>query len=175
MSRMYQYGLLLAAVFLANLVVAQSKSVTKSPTASNGHRIEVKIKNFNDSICYLAYRLGDKTYIIDTVKATPDSRYIFEGKEERDPGVYLVLLPPKNRYFEFLLDRGAQKFSMETDTLDFVNNMKLKGTEENTLFFDYLKFLGERRKEAEPLQKELSSAKPEKAKEIKEIMIKRKL
>ena len=63
----------------------------------------------------------------------------FSGKEPLEGGIYLIILPNKT-YFEMLIN-DEQRFTLETDTLDYVGHLKVTGSLENQLFNDHQKFL----------------------------------
>ena len=73
-------------------------------------------------------------------------------------GVYMIVLPPDNKYFQLLINEDDQWLSMETKMESLENNMKVEGSEDNQLFYDYLNFLGSKRAEAEELKKKLTEA-----------------
>lgn len=112
------------------------------------YSLKFKIKGVTKDTCFLINYFGDKQYIQDTAIAKPDGSIHFEGDKELKGGIYLVLLPSK-KYFEFII---AEKpvFSMESDTADLVKNMKVKGSQENQLFYEYLNFISVKQKEVEP-------------------------
>jgi len=118
--------------------------------ADQGYKIKIKVNGLKDTTLLLANHFADKQYVIDTVKADAKGNVLFEGKESLKPGIYLAVLPSK-RYFEFLIT-GEQNFSLETDSGNFVNAMKVKGSNENSLFYEYLKFIEERGKKIEKLR-----------------------
>jgi peroxiredoxin len=107
--------------------------------ADQGYKIKVKINGLKDTTVLLGNHFADKQYVIDTVRCDSKGNLVFEGKEKLKPGIYLTVLPSK-RYFEFLIT-SEQEFSLETDTGNFVYSMKVKGSNENQLFYDYLKFI----------------------------------
>jgi thiol-disulfide isomerase/thioredoxin len=55
-------------------------------------------------------------------------------------GIYLIVMPSKT-YFEILVNKTGQRFTVETDTLDFIGKMKVKGSPDNELFSEYQKFI----------------------------------
>ncbi|RMG65806.1 MAG: DUF5106 domain-containing protein [Bacteroidetes bacterium] len=118
--------------------------------AQKGYDIQVEIDGFEAKEAYLAYYLGDKQYIKDTT-AVEDGRFTFKGDEPLEGGIYLVVMPPDNRYFEIIVNTD-QHFSLRTDTADLVAHMKIKGSEENSVFYDDLIFLAEKRRESQQLQ-----------------------
>ncbi|MEL6133552.1 MAG: redoxin domain-containing protein [Bacteroidota bacterium] len=120
------------------------------------HRIEVAVKNYTGEIACMAYYYGDKQYITDTVPITKGA-FVFEADTALPGGMYLIFFPPQNDYFEVLVDQD-QEFTLETDTLDFVANMKVKGSEENDLFYQDLRYLASKRKESQRLQQQVKAA-----------------
>ena len=107
--------------------------------AQDAYQISIKINGYKEKACYLANYYGNQKYIHDTCKLSKVGEPIlFHGKEKLHQGIYLVVLPSM-KYFEIIVGEN-QKFEIETDTVDFVNHMKVKGSEDNTLFLDYLKY-----------------------------------
>ncbi|MFN5372113.1 MAG: thioredoxin-like domain-containing protein [Bacteroidia bacterium] len=135
---------------------------------AGGYEIKVNVKGLSDSTCQLAYYFGDKQYIKDSAKADAKGNLIFKGQEDLPGGIYMVVLPGK-KYFEMIVDK-EQRFSLESDAADLVVNMKVKGSKDNEIFYDYLRWISIRGKQAEELKKELDANKsnPSKSKEIKD-------
>src|SRR5688572_9918658 len=127
-----------------------------------GYNVKVKINGLRDSLVYLANYYGDKQYLKDSSKADMSGNIIFKGSESLPGGIYMIVLPGK-KYFEVIIDKD-QHFSVETDTNEYVKNMKVKDSDENTLFYDYLQFINTKTKEIEPLRGEFESVKQDKAK-----------
>lgn len=121
--------------------------------AQEGYDISAKVQGFDASEAYLAYYFGEKQYIKDTVQSI-QGEFRFRGEEALDGGIYLVVLPPSNTYFELIIDKD-QHFSVETDTSDFVKHMKIKGSRENELFYGDMILLGDSRAKAGELNAKL--------------------
>lgn len=126
--------------------------------ANGGYEIKVKINDFDQTEAYLGYHYGDKQYIKDTVQINKDGYLIFKGDEALEGGVYLVILPPENQYFQILMNPGEQHFSVETDAKDLFNNIKVTGSKDNEWFYEYTSFLGTKKPEAEKINKEIEAA-----------------
>lgn len=118
---------------------------------SQGYLLKGKIKGWHDTVCFLGNHFGNKQYVKDTVRIDHSGNFAFKGKEKLPGGIYLVVLPNKV-YFEIIIDK-EQDFSFETDTANFTKNMKVKGSEENILFYKYLNFISDKQKDAETMQK----------------------
>lgn len=157
---MYKFvGLVLLSILLSyHSGYAQSKK--SKPNGKDAYNIKIKVKGLpKDTVCYLAYYYGDKQYLKDTAKVDANSTFTFTGKSALPGGIYLAVLPGK-KYFEFIVKE--QNFSLETDTNDYVANMKVKDSQENQLFYEYLKYIGGRGKTVDSLRKELDKVKENK-------------
>lgn len=103
---------------------------------TDGYNIKIKVKGLKEgSTCMLANYYGEKQYIKDSAKVNAKGQVIFQGKEKMPQGIYLFV-PANRKYFDFVMDE-KQNFSLETDTTDYVKNMKVKGSDENKYFYEY--------------------------------------
>lgn len=126
--------------------------------ASNAYEIKVKVDPLRDSVIYLGNHYGDKQYVRDTTYIGKDGWATFKGSEPLPGGIYLIVLYNKT-YFEVVVTADEQKFSVETDTIDYVANMKINGSSENKMFNDHQKFLGAKSKEGAALRARLDANK----------------
>lgn len=117
-----------------------------------GNTIKIKIEGLKDCKLFLGNHFGDKQYVTDTTDVDSKGLAIFKTKKNLDGGIYLVIIPSK-KYFEILVDGKENDFYIETDTVDFVGHMKIKGSPENQLFNDYQNFLTKKAKDSEPLKR----------------------
>ncbi|MFQ5446447.1 MAG: redoxin domain-containing protein [Saprospiraceae bacterium] len=123
-----------------------------------GFQIKVKIDGFEGKEAYLGYYFGDKQYLRDTAYLAAGGWFYFEGNEKLPGGIYLIVMPPDNQFFQFLVDDDEQWFSMETKLEDTAKGMNVKGSPDNELFYEYLNFLNEKRPAAEDLRQQISEA-----------------
>lgn len=110
-----------------------------SAQEKKSYKIEIKIKGLEDSVLYLASYYGDKTLLLDTAEKKGKYNYLFEGKNILNGGIYIIAGQEKNSIFEFLIS-DSQDIKFESDLNKLVERMKVKGSNENALFFDYLAF-----------------------------------
>jgi thiol-disulfide isomerase/thioredoxin len=103
----------------------------------NGYEIEININDLKDSTVYLAYHLGDKQYIKDTLKLDRSGHGIVHGQEKLPEGIYMIVLPGR-RYFELLISY-KQYFSLSCTYSDYFNTLRFTGSELNSAFTDYQK------------------------------------
>ncbi|MEO6166597.1 MAG: redoxin domain-containing protein [Chitinophagales bacterium] len=143
---------LAAAGFLLCLLAFPFNSYSQK----QGYQIIIHIPAMKDTPCYLANYYGDKQYIQDTVLSDVNGTVVFEGREQLPGGIYLFVFPDK-RYFEMLVDK-EQYFTMETKWDDPINNMKVKGSKDNDLFYEYLKFAVQLQKNSMEAQERLKTA-----------------
>jgi peroxiredoxin len=54
---------------------------------------------------------------------------------------------------------AEQNFTLEADTADYIKTMKIKGSEENKIFYEYQSFMATKQKQIEPLRDELKKVK----------------
>ncbi len=101
------------------------------------YEIKVQIKGAENKEVKLVYYLGNKQYIKQKGVLDKKGRFVFSGKDSLATGIYKIVIGTKD-YFDFLV-RNEQKFSLLSDTTDFIGQMKVKGSKENELFFDYQK------------------------------------
>jgi hypothetical protein len=106
--------------------------------AKDGYNITVKISGLAKHKLLMGYYYGDKQYIRDSAITDATGKAVFKGKEALEGGIYLIANEQKNLLFDFVVTE--QEFTLETDTVDYIGNMVVKGSIENTAFFNYSKF-----------------------------------
>ena len=159
MKKRYYY-LLLLGLLVVNVAFAGGK----------GYKIKLKVNGIHDTTAYLGYYFADKMFSRDTIRFNHNGEAVAQGDEALEQGIYLIIFPSmKNTYFEVLMGKD-QDFSIETDTADFLQHMKVKGNKELTAFYEYQKKMIEFNKERRELSKqyrELKQTDSAKAAEIK--------
>jgi thiol-disulfide isomerase/thioredoxin len=101
----------------------------------NGYEIDITIKGLQDSTVFLAYHLGDKQYIKDTIKLDRTGNGTVRGHEALPQGIYMIVLPGR-KYFEILISAN-QHFALNCSFSDYFNTLKFNGSEENSAFVEY--------------------------------------
>ena len=101
----------------------------------NGYEIDLTINDLPDSTVFLAYHLGDKQYIRDTVRLDGKGLGVFKGQEILPQGIYMIVLPGR-KYFEVLMTAN-QHFSASCSYSDYFNSLKFSGSQENSAFVEY--------------------------------------
>lgn len=104
---------------------------------NRGYEIDITINDLQDSTVFLAYHLGDKQYIKDTIKLDKTGHGVVQGQEALPEGIYMIVLPGR-KYFEILISTD-QHFTVKCTNSDYLNTLKFTGSEENSAFVDYQK------------------------------------
>lgn len=129
-----------------------------------GYEIKVKINGFKDTTLILGHHFAKSMYPDDTIRIDKNGVGVFKGKEVLPEGMYIIFLPSKT-YFDIIVDKD-QFFTVENDTSDLFKNIKFTGSAENQLFYDYQKFLGEKRDEAMAIHDQRKKAKTDAEKKV---------
>lgn len=131
--------------------------ISGSAYAQDGYQIKFKIDGLKDTTVYLGYFYGESTYVKDTAKVNSKGEFVFDGVKPLNRGIHFVIID-RTRLFDFVIGK-SQKFSMETRSDDYIQNMVVKGDPDNQLFFENMRFNADRNKEAEPIMKILNDEK----------------
>ncbi len=124
--------------------------------AAQGYEIKGHLDNFSEDTIYLGYYYGDKQYLMDTTAVT-EGNFIFEGDDTLRSGVYLVVMPPKNTFFQVLVDGSKAQFSFSADHKKLNETIAFEGSMDNEIFYENMTYIGGKKKEAEMLTKVLDS------------------
>lgn len=131
--------------------------------AQTGYAIRVQIKGFSEKKLYLAYYYGDKQYIKDTAVYNTEGWFEFKGNKPLEGGVYMIVLPPDNKYFEIMVDKNEQQFSIQTERDDLSGQIIFGGQSfENQLFYKYINFQSLIGKEEDQLKADMAMARKQK-------------
>jgi thiol-disulfide isomerase/thioredoxin len=133
------------------LLLGLTGMFVQTKAANEGYLIKFQVKGLKDTICLIATYYGNGNYVKDTLKVDAAGRFTFKANSDYPKGIYLAVINDKN-YFEFIINND-QRFSMETDRKDLVGKMVITGSQDNQLFYDYLKYNKSRYAEMQALQK----------------------
>ncbi len=128
--------ILCGIMMLPASVHAQKKNGKKG-----GYRLTLTIKGNTDSIMYMGNYYAGKTYATDTAKINKKGQFVFEHSRTLMPGLYFFT-NPGGRYVEFAIHNDETYVDFFTDDRNWTEYMKVKGSFENELFFNYHHFNG---------------------------------
>jgi thiol-disulfide isomerase/thioredoxin len=103
----------------------------------SGYEIDITIHGLQDSTIFLAYHLGDKQYVKDTLRLDNSGHGKVSGQEILPEGIYMIVIPGR-KYFEILISKN-QHFGLSCSYTDYFNTLKFTGSTENSAFLEYQK------------------------------------
>ncbi len=127
-------------------------------TFSFGQKLKIKINGQKDTTVFLLHYVGKGLYYADTAEIKSGVVEFDISKEK--PGI-LALLLPQVKYFEFVYNK--EDIDLETSGPDYSKNMKINKSEENKVFYSYIRFLAEKRELQSPISDSLSKLDKESA------------
>ncbi len=142
--------LIFSIIFLGSFIFSSGQT-------NKGYQVSVSVSGLPDSTIYLAYHLGDKQYVKDTIKLDNRGQGVFAGKEALPQGIYMIVLPGR-QYFEILITE-KQQFKVKCTFPDYFNTLEFSESDENSEFLKYQKHWTEMQKKASDLVKRLQSNK----------------
>jgi len=113
---------------------------------SFSQKLRFKVTGQQDTTVYLVRYYGKGLYYADTAQMK-NGNVEFNGAKQK-PGI-LALLLPGQKYFEFIYNN--EEINLETSKTDLVNAMKVKKSEENTVFITYIQYINSQRTKANEL------------------------
>lgn len=128
-----------------------------------GYKLRVKLENYPSNELVLGFHYGEKQYVKDTATVDSEGFFTFSADTLFPAGVYLFVMKPDNNYIQVLLSEKNQEVTMITDAKDAVGKMKVKGSPDNEVFYEYLRYLNKQRPEADTLRAQLVKVKSIKA------------
>jgi hypothetical protein len=135
-----------------------------SPAVSKGYEIKFQITGITDTSIILAHYLNKSIYPDDTARVDARGKGVFSGRKPLQQGMYVIYLPD-GKYFDMMVGED-QIFSFQTDTVNFIKNIRIEGSRENEVFFHFQNYMFEKRDTLQNLQNLLKSASDENLKQI---------
>ena len=109
------------------------------PLAAMGkpaYKITLQIDGNKDSMMLLCFYYTNTERIADTAFNDGKGNFVFEGDQELLPGLYFFT-NNRNRYVEFVIYHEKPNFRFYTDDRAWTMNMRVKGSKQNEVFFNY--------------------------------------
>ncbi len=153
---MYTLNMVKKITFLIAVVIF---AFTSQVLSQDGYEINVNIDGFENDTLLLGYQYADKQYIKDTILRDGDGNFTFAGDELLDCGMYLIIMPPENKYFQMVIGEQEQKFTLSTNVSNPVKEAKFQGSTENDIFYKYLNYISTQSHKAQELNKQLQEKK----------------
>ena len=140
------------------MIVSATAQIKKSTAAGDaGYQITATVTPFKNAWLYLGTYYGKYKTLADSAMADANGTAVFKGTKKLDKGIYFLVSPDKAILFEMLMD-DKQHFTVKADTAHS-ENISFTGSEENTNFQNYTKFLAQHVPALTSLQAKLKDAK----------------
>jgi thiol-disulfide isomerase/thioredoxin len=138
-------------LFLTGLTIfTLHNTILAQKNESTGYDIKIKLTDYTSDTLYLGYQMGGQTYLNDTALLDKKTGFFtFKKPKKLNSGVYLVVVAAKDNYFQIMVNDKEQDFSLTTSTALPYYEATIKGSKDNDLFYNYMKFLSSKRKDAE--------------------------
>ncbi len=144
-------------VMIRSLSIAALFCISSSvelPGQHTGYQIKGHLAGYERDSIFLGYYYGDKQYLTDTAIVV-NGAFAFEAPDTLKHGVYLIVMPPDNRFFQLMVSgQGAQHFSFTAEMDDIEGTISFDHSTDNSIFYDNLKFLAQKRRELEAINKQ---------------------
>ena len=133
--------LLFCAVVLAPLHLRAQSSNTAQVN------ISLSIPQLAGKQLLIAYPFWGKIFVSDTVVLDQKGQGVLAPAAGMEKGVYKLIWPPTNNYAEFIVD-NEERFTINIDdTANYINRISFSGSSENELYYSYLRFALNKRRE----------------------------
>lgn len=100
------------------------------------YQITIKINNTTDTMLRLGYYHNEGTYVFDTAYINKKGQFVFQKDKNLEPGLYFIC-NSSGRFVEIAIYHEKPFFKFETDDADWTRNMKVEGSLQNEIMFNY--------------------------------------
>ena len=123
-------------------------------TIAFNQSIKIKVDNYKDTTVNLVRYFGKGLYYADTA-VVKNGVVTFDGSKHK-PGI-LALFTADQHLLEFIYNN--EEIYIETRYPDLMGSMKIKKSEENKIFSDYVHYMNAKHKEKESLSAKMQGMK----------------
>jgi thiol-disulfide isomerase/thioredoxin len=148
--------------FVSIVSVLMFFCTTTLSAQGKAYNIEIKVNGLAEENIILGHYLGKSMYPDDTATIDKHGYGVFSGSKKLVQGLYILYFP-NGSYFEIIMGED-QHFSLETDTSNYVKNLKVIGSPDNEIFIDFQHYMLGKRLAANKLQARLTDSLDEKEK-----------
>lgn len=131
--------------------------VSVAALAQDGYEIRVTLKPFKNQYIYLGHYSGKQYPVDDSAMLNDKGEAVFKGPQKLGGGIYLVVYPTKNRFFEILVDK-QQHFSVSADTATLLQKKVFINSPDNEFFEKYQHYMAVKGKTIDSCKKGLQTS-----------------
>jgi peroxiredoxin len=118
--------------------------------AGFSQKINFSAEGVKDTSIYMARYLGAKLFYADTTEIKA-GKFSFDGSKH-PAGLYAIIMP-NGKYFEFIIDNEDVNMQVK-DPNDLIGSMVVNKSVNNKVFYKYINFMQESKKEGTQLNEE---------------------
>ena len=141
-------------------------------TAQQNANIQIKLSGLTGDKCLLVSYFGTKQYVKDTLPIIKETVSI-KKDSPLPPGMYCLVSMDGNLIMDFFIDRHEQQFSMTSSLKNLQGDMKVKNSENNALFNQWVDFVAQNKHTADSLGKIIASLNEQEKTQEAEVMTKK--
>ena len=141
-------------------------------TAQKNANIQIKLSGLTDKECLFVYYYGTKQYVKDTLSISKETISI-KNNAPLDPGMYCLANMNGDLMMDFFVDKHEQQFSLSSSLKNLTGDMKVKNSENNDLFYQWVNFVSRNRHIADSLGKIITALYEEEKTDEAEAFIKK--
>jgi thiol-disulfide isomerase/thioredoxin len=142
-----------------NILILFLLSFTTLLTAQS-YKFSFKIKGAPSGLCKLGYYRGENTITIDSVQMDSlKGEVVFKGDKKLVDGQYFFFLPGKG-VLDFIVN-GEYKQQFQTYLPNIMDSVTVKGSKENSAYFEYLSFNRKQQAKVEQFKQTLDKLRKE--------------
>ena len=149
------FSLLLFTVFSVNISCFSQKTENESQQ-SGAVNIKIAVKGWENQDVIFGMHYLNKNKFLDTVKTDNNGVAVITADSSLPTGTYFIVFPKKT-FIEVIIDDKNKNFALTADMNDFINTVKVEGSEENEMFVEYQRFSYKNREKMRSFSKRLQA------------------
>lgn len=140
--------------FLFSLLIGL---VSLTPLLAQDYALHVQVKGYTGDTAILGYYYGNKKLVKDSAAIDSKGWMHFTGEGKIPSGIYMVVLPGEpQQFFEFIPDQPEMTLTTTRESL--IGDMKIEGSPESAIFYEYLQYVESRGKKLDKLMPQFKAA-----------------
>ena len=144
-------------ILIGSLALQAQSKPAAAAKATVGYNIPITLTPYKNTWVYMGNYFGKFKNMADSAWLNEKGQGVFKGSKKLPQGIYFIVSPTRYLLFEFLMDKD-QAFSIKADT-NALQDAVITGSQDNTLFQQYTRFLGLKAPGLNQLQQQLQQAK----------------
>jgi thiol-disulfide isomerase/thioredoxin len=121
---------------MKKILIALLLLLPLSLSAKSGYKITFIVDGNHDSVMYMGFYYAQYQYLCDTAYNNGKGKFVFEGKKDLLPGLYF-LSNGNGHSTDFVVYREPQFYTLRTEEENWLLRMRVKGSKQNEVFFNY--------------------------------------